>query len=117
LQLAAASIIEHRWPRVFRFSYDHCIGVTRGFLRKCRRVRSAEYYGHSSPTEFARKTISVKSGRRGRRNPHKICRLVEAHRFNNLVDVGHTMLTRRESCDQGHGQLRELNQASATQAT
>jgi hypothetical protein len=95
LQLASVSIIEHPWPRILRLAYDNGIGMPGGLLGKCRCVRSAEYHGHSSGTEFARKAISMESGRRGCRNPHKICRLVEAHRFNNLVDVSHTMLARR----------------------
>lgn len=88
-----------------------------GFLGKRCRVRAADDDGHSATTEFAREVVGVKCGRRGRCDPDEVCRLIEAYRFNDLVGVGDDVLAGSQRCDERHGELRELDQAPATQPT
>jgi hypothetical protein len=77
--------------------------MTRGFLRKGSRMRSADDHGNAATTELARETVRMQSGRRWSRNPNDVRRHIKPHRFNDLIGVRHGVFARRQSSDQRHG--------------
>jgi hypothetical protein len=91
--------------------------MTRGLIRESGRVGTANHHSNATTAEPAGEAVGVKSGRRRARNRHKIRRHVEPHRLDDFVSMRNRVLGRRERRDQWHGELRELNQTAAAEAS